>query len=446
MTIPQEYKGRYFYHFTHIDNIESIIKYNGLLSTNLKKANGIDHHNVAIENIQTRRSEMVVSVGPGGNVHDYVPFYLASTNKMLLGLLNRKNIDQPLVVFIAVSIEKILEDKVIFTDASANTSNPPMFYNKPEDLSRLNWELIDSTKWKEGSEQELHLRMAEVLVHQKVPLDWIDSFIVFNDICKEKIESFYEETDLSKPNITYQPFNGRYFYFTKFFFDGRKNETLVRGPQQLYENYIGVVENIVKERKEDSNGNEIFCNVKDAILKIQQNFCIIPELAQIYNLKTDNVMHPQTVDEHTINVVNNLTDTQYFELLNDNEKDIVTLAAYFHDIGKGPKEKWDNGIQKAYPDHPVDAIPMLNRIFIEEFEKITDTDIQKICFLVVYHDLLGDIIGKGRSKKELLNLDFCNDDLNMLAALTEADIRSLGGVWMLDLNRKIDLLLSEVKR
>lgn len=67
---------------------------------------------------------MSVPVGPGGVVHDYVPFYFASTNKMLLSLLNRKVVDQPYIVFLAVPIEKLLEENVVFTDASANTNIP----------------------------------------------------------------------------------------------------------------------------------------------------------------------------------------------------------------------------------------------------------------------------------------------------------------------------------
>ena len=74
MSIPQKYKGKYFYHFTHIDNIPSIVAHNGLFSTNQKKAFGIEHHNVALMDIQNRRSEMKVPVGPGGVVHDYLPF------------------------------------------------------------------------------------------------------------------------------------------------------------------------------------------------------------------------------------------------------------------------------------------------------------------------------------------------------------------------------------
>ena len=63
MEIPREYKGRYFYHFTHIDNIKSIVEMGGLLSTNLKNRYNISHHNIANVNIQNRRSEMRVPVG-----------------------------------------------------------------------------------------------------------------------------------------------------------------------------------------------------------------------------------------------------------------------------------------------------------------------------------------------------------------------------------------------
>lgn len=217
MDIPKAYKGRYFYHFTHIDNIKSIIECDGLLSTNIKKQYGVEHHNIANMDIQNRRREMHVPVGPGGVVHDYVPFYFATINPMLLGLLNRKIVDQPYICFIAVSVEKLLNSNVVFTDASANTIYTPNFYERPDDLEKLEWSLIDSMKWGENSEEERHLRMAEVLVYQKVPLEWIDSYIVFNKIGEKQIKNCYNEAGIAAPNISYDWFNHRPFFFTKFF-------------------------------------------------------------------------------------------------------------------------------------------------------------------------------------------------------------------------------------
>ena len=89
MAIPDTHKGKYIFHFTDVRNLDSIIK-NGLLCTNEKNKRGIKHQNIANPSIQERRANMDVTAGPGGKVHDYVPFYFSSINPMLLTLLNHK--------------------------------------------------------------------------------------------------------------------------------------------------------------------------------------------------------------------------------------------------------------------------------------------------------------------------------------------------------------------
>ncbi|MEM5667924.1 HD domain-containing protein [Bacillus cereus] len=79
----------------------------------------------------------------------------------------------------------------------------------------------------------------------------------------------------------------------------------------------------------------------------------------MFELETDNKVHSDNVSDHTIKVVNNLEDNEYYRNLSENDKKLVKLSAYLHDIGKGPKSKWKDGIQVAYPDHPADSIPML---------------------------------------------------------------------------------------
>lgn len=446
MNIPEEYRGRFFYHFTHVDNIDSIVENGALLSTNLKKKYGISHHNIANVDIQNRRSEMKVPVGPGGVVHDYVPFYFTSINPMLLGLLNRKVIDQPYICFIAVSIDKIVNDSVIFTDASANTRLLPNFYDSPDDLSRLNWELIDSKKWKDSSDKEKHQRMAEVLVHHKVPLSWIDSYIVFNKIAKQKIEDTYKREELGKPKVSFDWFAGRPFFFTKFFLEERKDETLVTGPIQLERGFRHVVGGINEKLSKCDLSNAKFENIQEALDMLENDFCILPELEGIYELYTENSMHLESVSEHTIKVVEKLPESRFYYLLNDEEKNIVKLSAYLHDIGKGPKTKWENGVQRVYPDHPADAIPMLKRILTEEFREITEKQVKYICLLVIYHDLMGEIIGKGRSIEELCSLQLSRRELYMLAALSEADICSICNSWMDDIFTKLNDLIDKVLR
>lgn len=444
MDIPNNYKGRCFYHFTHIDNIESIVKY-GLLSTNEKFKKNLKHVNLANENIQLRRSEMDVPCNPYGKIHDYVPFYFASRNPMFLGVLNRKNIDQPYVVYIAISIDKLLEDNVIFTDKSANTSVLPNFFENPKELDKLDWNLIDSMKWGRGTDDELHSRMAEVLVYQKVPIDWIESYVVFNRVCKEKIENIYKDNGREKPNISYEPFNDKFFYYTKYYFEGRKLETLVTGPSLLEEYFRDAISAIIDNRGSQKLKKNTFMDINDAVMKIHNNFCIIKELDGIYGLKTDNTMHNKNVSDHTIEVVEGLEYNEYYINLSNQDKTLVKLSAYLHDIGKGPKSKWENEIQKNYPDHPADSVPMIVRILSEEFKEISEYEIRKICLLVFYHDLIGDILEKGRSMEELFNLNIDENELTMLIAISLADVSAINPFWANTIKSKIPNLIKKVE-
>ena len=181
-------------------------------------------------------------------------------------------------------------------------------------------------------------------------------------------------------------------------------------------------------------------------MEIEHNFCVVPELNGIYGLETDNKVHKETVSEHTLNVVSNVKKTRFYNRLSEKWQNVVLLAAYLHDIGKGPKEKWGNGIQRAYPDHPADAIDMLNRILTEDIEDISDKEVKRVCLLVVYHDLLGDVIGRGRDKNEIYGLKLSQTELIMLAALAEADIRAIGGFWEYKIDEKLVDLIEEIMR
>lgn len=431
--IPEEYRGKYFYHFTHVSNIPSIVE-NGLLCTNEKNRLKISHENIANDGIQNRRNQMIVPCYPHGTVHDYVPFYFTSVNPMLLGLLNKKVVDQSLIVFIAISIEKLIENNVIFTNASANTNIPPTFYNNPTDLDNLDWIEIDSKRW---GYNNINSRMAEVLIHNRVPIDWIDSFIVFDNICHKEITNTYLQNTLPLPKISYTRFNNKPFYFKKFFVKGQERESLVTGPLELNYKFRSLVKDIKKTRKSTFGQKPSFTTVKDALNKIEENFCIIKELEGIYELSTSNETHSKNVSDHTKEVVENLTDNKYYNKLYLFDKEIVKLASYLHDIGKGPKSKWKDEIQPPYPDHPADAVPMLKRILVEEFESLSEEEIRKICLLVIYHDIIGEILCEDRNSQELIDLKLDDNDLNMLIALSLADVTAINSEWARSMKKKL---------
>lgn len=441
MNIPEEYKGKYFYHFTHIENLDSILK-NGFLCTNKKNELNLEHTNVASENIQTRRSDMDVTCEPKGKVHDYVPFYFASTNPMALAVVNGKNIDQIDLVFLAIPIEKLNKDSVVFTDASANTIVPPKFYNNPEDLDNLNWDAINSRKWGNKTDDWKHQRMAEVLVHGSVPIDWIEYIVVWNENKKNTVNETFDANGIDRPIISEYSLKGKYFYYTKWAL-GRPNETLVTGPKHLKNLLALAVDGVISERAKRKDFT--YLDLSSILSAIVNNFSVIDELEGIYELETINDVHNENVSDHTLNVVNNLEDNDYYNQLEDDEKEIVKFASYFHDIGKGPACKWKDGKQPLYVDHPADSLKMITRVLVEDIENISDYNIKIICKLVAYHDLLGDIIGRGRCKNELFSIIENEKELNMLIALSIADVQAIRELWCDNLKCALPDLIQEVK-
>ena len=63
---------------------------------------------------------------------------------------------------------------------------------------------------------------------------------------------------------------------------------------------------------------------------------------------------------------------------------------------------------------------------------------------MVYHDLMGEIIGEGRDFNEILALDLNRKDLYMMAALAEADISAIGAGWEYCIEEQLEELINEV--
>ena len=74
------------YHITHKDNLPRIISMGGVYAQSQMKCKTIEYSNIAHGGIQDRRSETIVPCGPGGCLHDYVPFYFAPRSPMLYAI------------------------------------------------------------------------------------------------------------------------------------------------------------------------------------------------------------------------------------------------------------------------------------------------------------------------------------------------------------------------
>jgi hypothetical protein len=436
MPIPTPYRYRSAYHFTSINNLEAILK-TGLLSPNEQKRLGIRHQSIAEKGIQLRRSEMDVSCGPCGKVHDYVPFYFCERSSMLNAVIRKKNIDQQFLIYLSVPITIAERQPCVFASASANTAEPPTFFDDPDELASLKWDLIDSRKWK-LSDSEKQLRMAELLVYKRVEVKEWNKIIVWNTSVKEAVAELFDNAKLKAPPIVE---DGR-FYFNKY--PDAPNESLVTGPFFTKQQYEESVKYILDK---EQNGEAPYANYRELLRALKTHgLKVLPETAELIGLKSDNLVHEEDAGTHTLSVVRELIASDEFRALDENDQPLVELAAFLHDIGKGPKSRWasNNGKQKVDPDHPIGSVKMLKRILTEEVREIKPRSVRVLCKLVCYHDLLGDIVGKGRDLEQLQEVAEKSRHLDMLIALGLADVKAINHDWHLQCQARAPELRDEV--
>ncbi|OQS33987.1 DarT ssDNA thymidine ADP-ribosyltransferase family protein [Chromobacterium haemolyticum] len=438
MAVPAHHRFRNAYHFTLLDNLKSIID-NGILSTNKKIALKIMHVNVAEEGIQKRRALMKIPSENDRYVHDYVPFYFAKKTPMQLAVLHKKNVDQQFIIYFSVPI-LLLETRpgAYFTSASANTEIPPNFFhgnNQSHQLDSLDWQTIDSNRWKYDDDDQKHRKMAELLLPDHVPLCAVNQIITWNSSISDYVRRIFKNKRIVAPNVVEA--GGEHYYCEP----GNWNESLVTGPHFLKRFFDETVSDVVSFQRQVMPK---FQSLGDALHAIHINFAAIKELEEIDGLGANYGPHNEDVGAHTRRVAGLVVNSPEYNQLDVTHREALEIAAYLHDIGKGPKTRWHNNFMaRADEEHPKKSLPMLKRILTEDLPVLSPDLVRKIVMLVTYDDLLGEIVAKGRNKSQLFDIVTSPEDINMLVALSKADIGSLNQTWLAQVSDGIDNLRNE---
>ena len=349
---------------------------------------------------------------------------------MLLGVINKKNVDQQEIIYFEFPIALLERNDVVFTDASANTDIPPNFYSDPVDLSKLNWAEIDSLKWGSAADILRHQRMAEVLAYSCLPLQEAKFVVVWNATIRQRVQEIVSRAGVPFPPIIYEQQSRRHF-FTKFN-DPNPAErgcSIVTGPRGIAARYMRACQQIGEGINQVQNA--VFDSAADLLKGLRSDFSCLAETAELVGLQSENGVHKHTVDVHTLHVVERLRTLPEFKRLKPEHQDMVELSAFLHDIGKGPKSRWtsNGGLQKVDPDHAVRALPMMVKIMIQDVRQVEQQSAETVLKLVCYHDLVGEVLGKGRDEQQIIDVAQNEQELDMLFALGKADAKSLVEWW-----------------
>lgn len=138
----------------------------------------------------------MVPCGPGGNLHDYVPFYFAARSPMLY-TIDRGNVPgyiggQAPIIHLVSTVQAIHKAgrKYVFTDGHA-TMALTSFYHDLKRLDRIDWPVMASTFWNDTLEQpdRRRRRQAEFLVHEFVEFQHISHI----GVCTSRVEAIVNQ-------------------------------------------------------------------------------------------------------------------------------------------------------------------------------------------------------------------------------------------------------------
>lgn len=185
MTTPR--RGLLF-HFTHVDNLPTIAA-EGLFCDRKAVSRGLLRTDVGQQDIKSQRRKRRVPIQPGGVVADYVPFYFAARSPMLYkidkGEVPTYDGGQDGVVYLVTDIDAIAKwtQRFVFTDRNA-VSEYARFADDLDMLKRfVDWSLMDARYWFNTPTEpdRRSRRMAEFLVHRRVPWDAFIELAVSSD-------------------------------------------------------------------------------------------------------------------------------------------------------------------------------------------------------------------------------------------------------------------------
>ena len=127
----------YLYYFSHLNNLESILR-NGILSKNEVEKINLKYTSFAEETVQNRRHDIKIGLPDGsiGNLHDFVPLYFTSKTPTLY---SRKDL-QNNIFFLVIKSDIVLDDRIrfIFTDGNA-ASSFTTFHSNTDKFLKFLW-------------------------------------------------------------------------------------------------------------------------------------------------------------------------------------------------------------------------------------------------------------------------------------------------------------------
>lgn len=202
------------FHFTHIDNLATIIVDGGLMSDSeciTRKRTAARSGNSEIK--QRRFGQAIeAGVGMGGVVADYVPFYYAPRSPMLFsiksGNVSGVDPDQNPLVYCVARAEDFSPPHFVVTDGNAASALSSHYGTHADMSNKIDWNVMKASYWRNTDEDgdRMRRRMAEFLVHRFVAWHHIKALVTRVPATQQAVLSLYKRLQPQhQPPVTVNP-------------------------------------------------------------------------------------------------------------------------------------------------------------------------------------------------------------------------------------------------
>lgn len=184
----------------HIDNLALCLARGGLHAPNHQPGDGLEYRAIHSLAVQASRHDRAIPCGPGGSMHDYVPFYFGPLSPMMLNLKTGRVAgyeegQEPLIYLVSKAQEvKKSGVEFVFSDGHGLAAFTEWF----DDLSflgKIDWQVVAARYWTDTANDmdRQRKKQAEFLVYRFCPWALIWEIAVLNQRMKERVEAVLAE-------------------------------------------------------------------------------------------------------------------------------------------------------------------------------------------------------------------------------------------------------------
>ena len=180
---------------THVDNLAVCMQRQAIYAPMYRPNDTLAHKSIHNSEMQQRRTATRIPCGPGGTIHDYVPFYFGYLSPMLLQLRTGRVAgygegQEPLIYFVS-SVQAVSESRqpFVFSDGHGIAFNT-RWYDTLESLYKVDWGMVYQRYWKDTVDDmdRQRRKQAEFLIYQRCNWNLICEIGVISSYMKTRVQ------------------------------------------------------------------------------------------------------------------------------------------------------------------------------------------------------------------------------------------------------------------